>query len=202
MQAVSILRNDFRKNPKNSTVYTPPAVSNFLYDILSPVIKPKVILDPAIGKGSLTNPWRQRGIKILGVDIDKIGRRYCDGFLHSRFEDVLSWESDTPNLILLNPPFNGAGGNMMYPEVFLRKIVELFASEIPVVLFTAMGFRLNQRTISSRWQWLVEKELEIKSIITVFLDSYGTVKTHSEILIFNIDGLKPHYWCGVAQRNN
>lgn len=188
----SMKRNNFELNPKNSTVYTPPTVSQYLYDIISSHIKPQVILDPSIGRASLTKPWESSCSKIIGSDIDGNAKDYCDTFINGKFEEIENWTYEVPDLILCNPPFNGAKGRKLYPEVFLRHIVKLFGNNIPTVLFAPMGFRLNQTMKSPRWNWLKDN-LEISSIISLPVNCFGGVKFHSEILIFNIPQLKPHY---------
>ncbi len=57
-----------------------------------------------------------------------------------------------------------------------------------------MGFRLNQRKISKRWKWLRDNCPPITSIISLPLDIFDNVQFHSEILIFNVPKLKPHYF--------
>ena len=156
-------------------------------------ISPKVILDPSIGRGSLIKPWRNKKCRIIGIDIDKQSKNYCDKFIHSKFEDVESWSYKMPDLILCNPPFNGATGRKLYSEVFLRQIVELFNNKVPVVLFTPMGFRLNLTVNSSRWNWLIST-IDISSIISLPKNCFNEVIFHTEILIFNMPKLKPHYF--------
>lgn len=187
----SVKKNNYYLNPKNSAVYTPPEISEYIYDVLHTHVNPKVILDPAIGKGALTRPWK-RTSTIIGVDIDKNSKRYCDKFIHGKFEQIENWFHAIPDLVICNPPFNKANGRKLYPEVFLRHIVELFGNSIPTVLFVPMGFRLNQTFRSARWNWLKDN-LEISSIISLPCDCFNNVKFHSEILIFNINELKPHY---------
>jgi len=194
---LTVKRNAYRKHPKNSTVYTPDYVCQFLYGIINPVLKPKVILDPAIGKGALTNPWRQE-CHIVGVDIECNSRRYADEFVCSRFEDLEQWDKRLPDLVLCNPPFNGAPKGQLYPEIFLRKITELFGTNIPVVLFTPMGLRLNQRKTSRRWLWVRDTGPLITGIISLPLDIFPNVAVHSEILLFNVPNVQPHYW--IEQR--
>lgn len=192
----TVSRNKYHKNKKNSTIYTPPKVSEYLYEILHTEINPSVILDPSIGRGSLVKLWEHETRTIIGVDIDRNSENYCEIFIHSKFEKLTSWPFEIPDLILSNPPFNGAGSNKLYSEVFLRKIVELFGNKVPIVLFAPMGFRLNQTLRSSRWNWLKET-VEISSIISLPCDCFDKVKFHIEILIFNIPKLKPHYLlCG------
>ena len=53
-------RNNFYKDIKNATVYTPSIVSDFLYKILSPFISNGLILDPCVGGGfikTLKKKW-------------------------------------------------------------------------------------------------------------------------------------------------
>lgn len=190
---LTVKRNDYRKNPKNSIVYTPDCVCRFLHEIVAPALKPKVILDPAIGKGALTNPW-QKECHVIGVDITCNSRRYADEFVCSRFEDIERWDKQRPDLVLCNPPFNGAPKGQLYPEIFLRKITELFGTNIPVVLFTPMGFRLNQRRTSTRWQWVRDHGPRITGFVSLPLDIFPNVKFHSEVLLFNIPTAQPHYW--------
>ena len=96
-------------------------------------------------------------------------------------------------MVLCNPPFNGCKGRQLYPEVFLRHILKLFAS-VPTVLFTPMGFRLNQRKKSERWKWCRDSVMQITSIVSLPLDIFSGVEFHAEILIFNRPDLKPHYF--------
>jgi hypothetical protein len=192
---LNVTRNDYRKNPKGSTVHTPDYVCQFLYDIIAPVLKPKVILDPAIGKGALTNPWRKQ-CHVIGVDIECNSRRYADEFVCGKFEDLQRWDRRRPDLVLCNPPFNGARKRKLYSEVFLRKITELFGINIPVVLFAPMGLRLNQKKTSSRWKWARDHGPRITSIVSLPLDVFPDVKFHSEILLFNVPRIQPHYWLG------
>lgn len=121
----SVFKNNFYENEKNSTIYTPKKVSEYLYSILSPAVSASIILDPAVGKGSLTNLWRENGAIIIGVDIDSVGKKYSDVFIQSKFEDIDIWKQEEPDFIICNPPFNGYV-KKMYPEVFIRKIVDLW----------------------------------------------------------------------------
>ncbi len=187
----NINKNNYVSRPKNSTIYTPERVSIYLKNILSKQINPKVILDPAIGKGALVRPWDNGKRHIIGVDIDNQGKKYCNTFIHKKFEVVQMWVYRKPDLIICNPPFNGAPRRQLYPEVFLRRIVKLFGNRVPIVIVAPIGLRLNVRIKSARWQWMNEN-LEISSIVSLPIDCFG-VKFHTEILIFNINGLKPHY---------
>ena len=99
-----------------------------------------------------------------------------------------------PDLVLCNPPFNGAAGKQLYPEVFLRHAFRLFGETVPIVLFTPMGFRLNQRRRSARWRWLRDTRANLTSIVSLPLDIFPGVEFHAEILIFNVKGIRPHYF--------
>ena len=186
-------------------VYTPPGVATFLYDTLkgarpigrqpprAAVCRPNfaTILDPAIGTGRLTDPWRQERRWVIGCDIEN-KHADCDEFIHGRFED--QEKMIRPELVLCNCPFNGAAGNKLYPEVFLAHIFKLFGPTIPAVMFMPMGFRLNQRRQSKRFRWCRDSGAKITSIIALPLDTFPDVEFHSEILIFNVGGILPHYF--------
>ena len=196
---LTVARNDYRKNKKGSTIYTPTGVAQFLFDILYPLLaytsccyeESFTVFDPAIGSGRLTDPWYNENCMVAGCDIEDAGAR-CHTFDQSRFEETNF--NFTPNLVLCNPPFNGAPTKKLYPEFFLRCIFDLFGKKQPTVLFAPMGFRLNQRKKSKRWHWLRDCDAEITSIISLPLDIFPGVEFHCEILIFNIKGLKPHYF--------
>ncbi|AQT70072.1 Type I restriction-modification system methyltransferase subunit [Anaerohalosphaera lusitana] len=188
----TIKNNNYNKNTKDSTIYTPERVSVYLFNLLQHHINPCVLLDPAIGKGSLTNIWRSRTCKIIGVDISRVGSDHCDTFIHGKFENIHAWSYESPDLILCNPPFNGAKGKKLYSEVFLRKMVDLFGPKVPIAMFAPMGMRLNVRAESKRWEWMRDT-LDITSIVSLPIDCFG-LKFHTEILIFNVPTLKPHYF--------
>jgi hypothetical protein len=190
-QALSVVRNDYLKRPKGSVIFTPGVVGGFLHGILSGRGY-SVVFDPAIGDGGLTDYWYDGGSLVMGVDITDFGcRRHR--FHLGKYEDIVEWPFERPELVLCNPPFNGGGGRILYPEVFLRKTDELFGV-VPMVLFCPMGFRLNQRVRSKRWRWVRESGWEITSIISMPLDVFPGVEFHNEILVWNVDGLKAHYW--------
>jgi len=217
MNPLNIQRNDYRKNKKNSTIYTPAPVARFLFDVLHesvwnitaskvPVVLDKgrgvldhspeiTVFDPAIGSGRLTDPWIKAGYRIIGCDIAIDPILVADETIKGRFEDC-TWYDDwpTPDLVLCNPPFNGATGKRLYPEVFLEHIFELFGPKQPVVLFAPMGLRLNQRRKSKRFRWLRDCGAELTSIISLPLDTFDGVEFHVEVLIWNVKGIKPHYY--------
>ena len=188
----SVFKNNFYENEKSSTIYTPKKVSEYLFNILSPVVSASVILDPAIGKGILTDVWQKAGAKIIGVDIDSVGKKYSDVFILSKFEDIEIWKFEEPDFIICNPPFNG-NVKMMYPELFIRKIVELWGDKKKIVMVVPMGFRLNATLRSERLIWLKKSKLQITSIISLPINIFEA-KFHTEILCFNIPKLKPHYF--------
>ncbi len=193
-------RNDFYKEQKNSTVYTPPELSQFLFSIVHKKIKSdRIVFDPCVGKGSLLIPFKQAGFKTKGVDIED------QGFPDTIVRDFISLsrgEVEKPALVIANPPFNieektkqlvseTFGRRPLLLEVWLRKTIELFGKNIPIVLFAPYGLRLNQTLNSKRWMRFVDGTYpEITSIVALPKDIYNDVLFHSEVLIFNIHGLK------------
>jgi len=195
---LTVARNNYHKNPKASAIYTPPGVARFLFDILHKArpfadrkIADLIVLDPAIGKGNLVAPWFDAGCHIVGCDVTNIGL-LCHRYYRGRFEEQT--DLPLPDLVLSNPPFNGAPGRQLYPEVFLRHIFDLWGPKMPTVMFAPMGLLLNQRRRSTRFRWLRDCGAKITSIVSLPLDIFPDVEFHAEILIFNVTGIQPHYF--------
>ncbi|MEN6367815.1 MAG: hypothetical protein ABFC88_13475 [Thermoguttaceae bacterium] len=169
-------------NPRPNTIATPPGICKFLFDLISPQYKVRTILDPSAGAGALTRPWK--GTKVISYEILK-GRDF--------FTCPNRIECD---LTLCNPPFNSSDGESRFmPQLFLERIVKVVPKGAPIVLFTPMSMRLDQTTRSSRWRWLRDHCPPISGIISLPHDAFGAdVKVHSEILLFNMPKLKPHYF--------
>ncbi|NIZ46788.1 hypothetical protein PVA44_04110 [Entomospira nematocerorum] len=198
-------RNNFYKEQKNATVYTPQRASEFLFSILERYIPVSgYVLDPCVGKGSLIEPFKRAGYAYMGIDIED------QGFPSTIIENYLTLDynffAESPSLVVMNPPFNvdqktksyikeHYSGRPLLPEVWLMKTIELFGTKIPMVLFTPYGFRLNQSQNSKRWRkFILGHYPEISSIISLPKDVFDGILFHSEILIFNVDGLKAHYF--------
>jgi hypothetical protein len=168
-------------NPRSNIIATPPGVCRFLHDVIAPRYTVKTILDPCSGSGALTKPWRGR--KVVAYEI-------LNGKDFFRCPSRIS-----ANLVLCNPPFNSDNGESRFlPQVFLERIVKVVPSSTPIVLFAPMAMRLDQATRSSRWRWLRDHCPPITSIISLPTDAFGSVKVHSEILLFNMSKLKSHYF--------
>jgi len=197
-------RNNFYDNEKNSTVYTPAKVSQFIFDIVHEKIdKSGSILDPCVGKGSLLEPFKDAGFNTIGIDIEDQG--YPKTILKN-FIEISPDEIPHPSLVVANPPFNidektkhiiakNYGRRPLFPEIWLQKTLELFGNDVPIILFAPYGLRLNQTVSSRRWKNFIDgKYPKINSIISLPKDIYKDVLFHSEILIFNIEGLEGHYF--------
>ena len=199
-------RNNFYTTEKKATIYTPEEVSNFLFEILQPNIEKDdgIIFDPCVGGGSLLIPWQKNGYTVAGVDIED------QGFPETKVLNYLELErqevQEKVSLIIMNPPFNidaktkqyireNYGGRPLLPEVWLQKAIELFGKDIPIVMFTPYGFRLNQTEVSKRWLKFSSGEYpEITSIVSLPKDVFEDILFHSEVLCFNLPNLKGHYF--------
>ncbi len=176
---LTVIRNDFRSNPKRSDVPTPLWLCEFIAALYPDA---KTVLDPAEGDGRLLAPFAQRGCTTIGYEI-KDGRDF-----------LAENRRVAADLCVCNPPFNRGVGRMLGSERFLRQILKV-CGKPQIALFTPMGFRLNQRWNSERWRWLRENgNLEISSILSLPLDCFEGVEFHSEVIFFNSPHLKPHYW--------
>lgn len=197
---MTMYRHQGRKFKRSSSIYTPSGLAKFLRDLLAPVVVPKVVLDPCIGTGQLVAPWVNDS-QIIGVDIES-NRGGADLFIQYPFDIFSTWEHPVPDLILCNPPFNGGETQMMWPERFLRTMVSLFGRDMPIVLFCPHGFRLNQRGTSKRLLWMRDYGPKISSVITLPIDTFPETLIASEVLIFNVSGLDPHYWYSPERAAN
>lgn len=182
-----------------SDIYTPPKVAEWIYKLVRH-IKPKWILDPCVGSGNFIAPWFAEDLsKIVGIDINPLTTDFLMPYNYleyvSLFENTArsDYPNDTP-LVLCNPPFNGHWKRKHYPEVFLRKILELFGDKVPIVFCCPMGTTLNQRKKSVRYEWMRDHCPQITSIISCPIDMYDNTEFHTQILLFNIKRVKPHYF--------
>lgn len=202
----TVSKNNFYEIEKNSTVYTPVEVSEFIFNILNnEITKDDLVLDPCVGQGSLLLPWKNNQYRTKGIDIVN------QGFPNTIVRDFLQMKPNNfrikPKLIIVNPPFNfnvglknaavdlGFSSRPLMPEVFLKKIIDLFGKSVIIVLFTPYGLRLNVSKYSNRLEKFNNSDYpEISSIISLPKDVYENVAFHSEILIFNSKHTKPHYF--------
>jgi type I restriction enzyme M protein len=165
-----------------SDIETPPAISQFLYDIISPKYDVGTILDPCAGNRNLTKPWKRR--KVIAYEI-KRGKDFFDCPDHIDCD-----------LVLCNPPFSSDNGGTRVNLVplFLRRILEVVPARTPIVLFTPMTFRLGLYRTATRLRWLRDECPPVTSIISLPRDIFPGVEYHCEILCFNLRKLKPHYF--------
>lgn len=197
-------RNNFYTEQKNATVYTPEPVSRFLFNLVSKHISKRgTVLDPCVGKGSLLMPFEEDGFRTFGIDIEDQG--YPNTVIEN-FIAVQVGQYPKPSLVIANPPFNvdtktkdlisaDYGRRPLLPEVWLQKIVQLWGTETPIVLFTPYGLRLNQSLNSKRWRKFLNGDYpRISSIVALPKDVYEGVIFHSEVLIFNMPKLQGHYF--------
>jgi DNA-binding XRE family transcriptional regulator len=169
-------------NPAPSRIATPPRACRWLHDVISENYLIRSILDPCAGDGRLTKPWRN--VTVMECEITR-------GF------DFLALAAipEQPDLVVCNPPFNNIrhNGSRLGSEVFLHKIVELTSLEQKIVLFAPTGFRLNAARRSARKRHLGKWSDHITSIVSLPNDFFPGVHYLTEILMFNMPKLKPHY---------
>ena len=198
-------RNNFYKDEKKATIYTPEYASTFLYKILHEhITKDGCILDPCVGKGSLLKPWNENGYNTIVIDIEDQG--FKDTIVKNYLEIHKDEIKNKISLVIMNPPFNIDCKTKKYvkehykrrvllPEVWLKKTIELFNKDIPIVMFTPYGFRLNLTEKSERWvNFIKEVYPAISSIVSLPKNLFDGILFHSEVLIFNVKGLLGHYF--------
>lgn len=168
-------------NIRPANTATPPGVCRFLHDLISAKYKVKTILDPCAGKGNLTRPWK--GCKVIAFEATK-GKDFFAG------PDRIDCD-----LVLCNPPWSGGGKSAKSPiALFLERILQVVPKGTPIALIAHWSFRMDQDRGSTRWRWLRDECPAITGIITLPHDIWSDAKVHSEILLFNLPKLKPHYF--------
>ena len=188
------------KGMKNATIYTPDALSAFLYDIVSPSVSGGMILDPCVGAGSLLNPWRTHGYDTIAIDIEDQG---FPGTIEKNYLDLKADDfKNKPSLVVINPPFNvdiknadyvkaNKLGNPLIPQKFFEKTIEMFGRDVPIVMITAIGFRMSSK---KRLEKFIAGEYpEPCSFVTLSLNAFDNIAVFSECLIFNVPNIKPCY---------
>jgi len=178
---MSIYIKKDNKGKKPTDTPTPVWLCDYLHEIISPHYKPKCILDPCCGDSRLTTKFEESKKIEYEIKNDK-------DFL----KETNKIECD---FVIVNPPFNlGGTGRKLSVEVFMDKILELVDNNIPIVLITPMGFRLNQRKASKRWKKVKKDYPPITSILSLPIDTFENTLFHTEILFFNTPKLNPHYF--------
>jgi len=190
----NLQRNNYHLKPKNSTIYTPPEVSEFIFNLLKDKFLPKsLILDPCSGMGALLQPWKEAEYLTWGIDNDLNSSADAKTDFFSCQPNESEWNLEV-SLVLCNPPFNGMRPKLA-PEAWLDKILELFGKDIPIVLFAPVGLRICHSLQGKRYQKFISgKYPAISSIITLPRTVFPNIEFHTEILIFNLPGLQPHYF--------
>lgn len=68
MNPLSVKHNNYHKNKKNSTIFTPIGVAQFLYDILRPVVRCQKTIWHTVYNGIILDPlWVQVILLILVI---------------------------------------------------------------------------------------------------------------------------------------
>lgn len=169
-----------RTEQADNTIETPLGLCKFISELALSVMTPNRILDPCSGNGNLTHFFPN--CEVLSFEIQK-GRDFFD-CSKSDCKDV--------DLVLCNPPFNGHESKKLYPELFLKHILEVTPQNTPIIFITPIGLRLNVRETSNRLKFLTT--LNINSIVSLPVNVFPQAQIHSEILILNMPRIgKSHY---------
>lgn len=179
---------DFKKSSnisKKSVVLTPDFVAKNIYDNVKR-FPYKKILDLGCYNGNLSKYFkRKKGIEIIGLDIDDEFKDNFDRFIHLDFLNCKKEDFDfKPDLILSNPPFGlNSEFNALYPDLFLKKIFELWGENIPIILIVGHWFLSNS---SVRIKFLNSCNITKKTTLHKKTFENCDVSVESSILYFNI----------------
>tara|TARA_Y100000401_G_C8313923_1_gene221356 strand:- start:582 stop:1124 length:543 start_codon:yes stop_codon:yes gene_type:complete len=171
------------KGKKRSDTPTDLRICKFLHEIISEQYNPQKILDPCAGDRRLTNLF----------DCEVINYEIKEGTDFLKETNKLDCD-----FCIMNPPFNvGGSGRKLSVEIFMDKVLELVDNNIPILMITPMGFRLNQKINSKRWKKVRDNYPPIKTIISLPIDIFEDTLFHCEIIGFNTDKLQPHYFLNI-----
>tara|TARA_Y100001963_G_C6733752_1_gene425246 strand:+ start:525 stop:1073 length:549 start_codon:yes stop_codon:yes gene_type:complete len=169
------------KGKKKIDTPTPHELCQQIANIILEHYEVNNILDPCCGDCRLSKPFTNT--KVINYEIK-------DGTDFLEVEKI----DEAIDLVIMNPPFNLGTGKKLAVEVFMDKVLELVGKDVPIVLITPMGFRLNQRKKSARWKKLRDNYPPITSILSLPLDCFDKTLFHCEVLFFNLKRLEPHYF--------
>ena len=187
-------------------IYTPKRLSEFLFSIISPNVKKEdgFVLDPCVGNGSLVDPFITDGYDVVGIDIKDQGFMNCEILDYLLIE---KWERDVPSIVMIHPPFSDNKSKEKYvslglykhymecTEKFLYKTIKLFSKNIPIVFFVPFSFRLHYRFKNNIKMDNSGADFpDITSIVSLPINIFNDYFIYAEILIYNINNLKPHYY--------
>jgi hypothetical protein len=163
-------------------------------------------MDPCSGQGSLLTPWEEVGYRTWSNDLDP-NSIADDNVDFLTLTDIGEPTKKEKLLILCNPPFNGAkpklapemqsvyNASIALGQLWLDKIIELFGKDAPIVFFALIGLRICNSIKGTRYQKFINGHYPpITSIISFPRAIFTNVEFHTEILIFNIPNLQPHYF--------
>jgi len=174
------------KKIKKSTVLTPDFVAKNIYDNVKRYPF-KNILDIGCFDGSLSKYFtKKHNSKIIGLDIDEEFKENFDLFIHKDFLKCTKkdFEHIKIDLILTNPPFgrNKEYGDL-YPNLFIKKIFEIFGKTMPVIMISGHWFLSNS---NNRMSFL--NGANITKITTLHKNTFVNceVSVESDIIYFNI----------------
>ena len=169
------------KGKKKNDTSTPISLCNYIHSLVKHN-NYKTILDPCCGDCRLTHNFKDATI---------INYEIKDG--NDFFEETKKIICD---LCIMNPPFNIGNGKKLSVELFMDKVIDL-CGNIPIIMICPMGFRLN---ITKRSKRIIKHKNvypEISSIISLPTDTFDDTLFHSEVIMYNVYGVKPHYFADL-----
>ena len=199
----NVTKNNYYEKPKENCIMTPPGLAEYIHErVRMSGIPIKTVLDPSVGTGNLLKPFL--GCDLVGIDVIDYGWR--DG----RFilGDFLNQEKvPGVDIIVCNPPWNRSSiseipGRPLIPELFARRVFDLYGNDMPLVLFAPVGFLFNQKIIlkkqrgsDRRRAFLCQyKDAKITLIMTPPLDTFPDVLMQFMVLVYNIPQPEAHSW--------
>lgn len=167
---------------------TPNFVSTFIAnEILKIRPEAKTVLDPCIGRGEFTIPFKKKGCLITGYDIVNLTPEGCDKFYNYDFLEVamehdprslLKKDPFTTDIIVFNPPYN------CHEVDYIRK------NKVKLTERFGKSATLNMYSLFMRAVIDVAPNRTLIGIVTH--DSFLTASGHRELREFILDNCIIH----------
>jgi predicted RNA methylase len=185
---------------KDSIVETPKILAEDIYNTLKR--KPfKNILDIGAFKGKLSNPFTKKtNTKIIGIDVIDDYKDSFDKFILKDYLELTKKDIEGLNidLIISNPPFGKhLEHGELYPHLFIKKTIELFGENIPMVFIVPQWYLSNSKKRMDDLNKLnitkityIHKNifnLENENIIVEASAVYINIKTHKKHTFLSFD---------------
>jgi predicted RNA methylase len=173
---------------KDSIVETPEILARDIYDTLKrkPFHK---ILDVGCFQGKLSKPFKsKKDLEVIGLDVIEEYKNNFDYFIHKDYLEATKedFEGHKIDLVVSNPPFGKHSQyNELYPHLFIKKTIELFGENMPMVFIVPQWYLSNSvKRMNDLNNLKITKQTTIHK--NIFAIENENISVEASILYFNL----------------